>query len=79
MRANPGISAHKPSNDLEIIMAFLRKIQRVNPYSAPEPSFTTDTRARHCAGSKTFKRTHCASKFSGQGRSTHAPWVTHER
>ena len=52
---------------------------RINPRpDAPAPTVTVDPKARHCAGSKTFKTAHCAGKFAGKGRSTHADWVTRE-
>jgi hypothetical protein len=56
-------------------MAYLRMKPRPD---AQAPTITIDPKPRHCAGSKTWKTAHCASKFASSGRSTHAPWVKRE-
>lgn len=53
-------------------MSYLRREYRTQAL----PTVTVDPKPRHCNGSKTWKTSHCASKFASVGRNTHAPWAS---
>ena len=44
---------------------FLRKIHNKQ---RSETVYTVDEKARHCANSKTWKKSSCSSKYASQGR-----------